>query len=78
MIKYFRRVWGDGRAESAYLHRLFPRAARKSRATAWRGSRVPRASTEVARPVLPLLAFPLFLWVHAPMLVSPRADGGPG
>jgi uncharacterized protein involved in response to NO len=28
--------------------------------------------------VLWLLAFGLFLWVHAPMLISPRADGRPG
>jgi uncharacterized protein involved in response to NO len=25
-----------------------------------------------------VLAFGLFLWVHAPMLVSPRVDGVPG
>lgn len=24
MIKHFRRVWGEGRGESAHLHRLFP------------------------------------------------------
>lgn len=29
----------------------------------------------VARALLPMIAFALFVWVYAPVLVKPRADG---
>ena len=45
MIKHFTEVWGKENGNNHYLHDFSPRAARRSRGTAWLVCSEPRANT---------------------------------